>query len=256
MACVSSLTAVLADAVTMGHRSSGREVEHASALLGARGPWDRHTCDLAFWVAEHEHQRGLYGVARGLLERVLDARRRLLGESHPDTLTSMSNLASTLRAQGDLTGARWMHERVLDVRYRALGENHPDTLASRHNHALTLRAQGDLAGARGWLERVLEAGRRVLGEDHPDTLKSMSNLAEMLWAQGDFAGARGWNEFVLEARRRVLGEDHPETLASINNLAATLWAQGVSPARVDCRNACSRYGAGRSARITRTHSRA
>ena len=51
--------------------------------------------------------------------------RRVLGEEHPDTLTSMNNLAETLRAQGDHDGARQLQERVLEVRTRVLGEEHP-----------------------------------------------------------------------------------------------------------------------------------
>ena len=33
---------------------------------------------------------------------MLEVRRRVLGDEHPDTLTAMNNLAETLRAQGDL----------------------------------------------------------------------------------------------------------------------------------------------------------
>ena len=39
----------------------------------------------------------------------------------------MSNLAATLRAQGDLAGARALQEQVLEARRRVLGEEHPDT---------------------------------------------------------------------------------------------------------------------------------
>ena len=42
---------------------------------------------------------------RRLQERVLEVRTRVLGEEHPDTLASMSNLAVTLNALGDLEGA-------------------------------------------------------------------------------------------------------------------------------------------------------
>ena len=37
----------------------------------------------------------------------------------------MNNLAATLRAQGDLAGARKLHEEVLDIRRRVLGPEHP-----------------------------------------------------------------------------------------------------------------------------------
>ncbi len=73
---------------------------------------------------------------------------RLLGKEHPNTLTSMNNLAQTLYAQGDLAGARKLQEQVLEARARLLGKEHPNTLTSMNNLAQTLYAQGDLAGAR------------------------------------------------------------------------------------------------------------
>jgi hypothetical protein len=39
-------------------------------------------------------------AARDLDHDVLDRRRRILGEDHPDTLTSAANLAADLRALG------------------------------------------------------------------------------------------------------------------------------------------------------------
>ena len=168
----------------------------------------------------------LYTAARHIYERALAMNRDDLGEEHPDTLTSMGNLALTLRAQGDLAGARALQEHMLTVRRRVLGEEHPDTLTSMGNLALTLHAQGDLAGARALHEQVLTVRRLVLGEEHPHTLKSINNLAGTLQAQGDLSGARALQEHVLAVSRRVLGEEHPDTLPSMGNLAQTLQAQG------------------------------
>ena len=86
---------------------------------------------------------------------MLAIRRRVLGPEHPDTLTSMNNLAETLRAQGDLAGARKLQEETLAICRRVLGPEHPDTLTSMNNLAMTLRAQGDLAGARKLQEETL-----------------------------------------------------------------------------------------------------
>ena len=156
----------------------------------------------------------------------VDMDRKDLGDEHPETLTSMNNLALTLWNQGDLAGARKLQEQVLDARRRVLGEEHPTTLISMDNLALTLGNQGDLAGARRLQERVLEVHRRVLGEEHVQTLTTMSNLASTLWNQGDLAGARMLQERVLEVHRRVLGEEHPAKLTSMSNLALTLLDQG------------------------------
>ena len=42
--------------------------------------------------------RGEPGAARPMFERALTERRRMLGEDHPDILTSANNLARDLRA--------------------------------------------------------------------------------------------------------------------------------------------------------------
>jgi hypothetical protein len=67
--------------------------------------------------------------------------RRGLGEEHPDTLRSMSNLAGTLRKLGDLNGAAKLQDTVLTARRRVLGEDHPDTIVSMDDLAKTLRSQ-------------------------------------------------------------------------------------------------------------------
>lgn len=46
--------------------------------------------------------------------------RRVLGEEHLETLTSMNNLALTLEAEGDYAGARQLQEQVLEVSTRVL----------------------------------------------------------------------------------------------------------------------------------------
>ncbi len=57
-------------------------------------------------------------------------RRRVLGEDHPDTLISASNLAALLRAAGQVQAARELDEDTLARRRRILGEDHPDTQRS------------------------------------------------------------------------------------------------------------------------------
>src|SRR5258708_27940998 len=50
-------------------------------------------------LAQTVKAQGDLGRAHELHEQVLEARARLQGKEHPDTLTSMNNLAQTLRAQ-------------------------------------------------------------------------------------------------------------------------------------------------------------
>jgi len=50
--------------------------------------------------------------AAELHEKVLQAMRRTLGMEHPDTLTSMSNLAGTYQSLGQMKEAAELHEKV------------------------------------------------------------------------------------------------------------------------------------------------
>ena len=68
------------------------------------------------FTAEMLRQHGQPGNARQLQERVLQTSMQVLGEDHPHTLTSMTNLASTLSDLGNHTAALQLHRRVLEVR--------------------------------------------------------------------------------------------------------------------------------------------
>jgi hypothetical protein len=164
----------------------------------------------------------LYAESASWLRRVTEICRQELGNTHPDTLTSMNNLAHSLWQLGDLTGAQRLHEDVLAASRQVLGDEHPHTLTSIGNLALTLGARGDFAAAQTLQEQALEARRRVLGEEHLDTLTNMNNLAETLKLQGNLARACALHERILEVSRRTLGDDHPFTLTSMNNLASSL----------------------------------
>ena len=62
--------------------------------------------------------------------QVIETRKKVLGAEHPDTLTSMANLASTYRNQGRWKEAEELEVQVMEVSKKILGEEHPDTLTS------------------------------------------------------------------------------------------------------------------------------
>ncbi|KAA0585923.1 tetratricopeptide (TPR) repeat protein [Azospirillum lipoferum] len=231
-AAVRVMNRVMRDAADIRkHAALEPLIEHVRLLT--ESVEDAETAALLTSLDRYESEREVYSLAGTIWRRELEASQSLHGDEHPNTLTSMNNLAATLWNQGDLAGARELQEEVLAVRRRVFGGEHPDTLTAMNNLASTLWSQGDLAGARELQEQVLTVRRRALGEERPDTLTSMNNLAETLRSQGDLAGARELQEEVLAVSRRVLGDEHPNTLTSMNNLASTLWSQGdLAGARV------------------------
>jgi hypothetical protein len=73
---------------------------------------------------------------------MMETRKRVLGEEHPSTLTSIANLASTYKNQGRWKEAEELDMQVMETSSRALGERHPDTLSSMASLASTFRNQG------------------------------------------------------------------------------------------------------------------
>ena len=67
----------------------------------------------------------------------------MLGDDHPNTLTSANNLAADLRNLGEHQAARELDEDTLARRRRVLGDDHPDTLTSASNLAADLRDLGE-----------------------------------------------------------------------------------------------------------------
>jgi hypothetical protein len=65
-----------------------------------------------------------------LTEQVVQLRKTKLGEAHPDTLTSMHNLAVDYSEAGRRSEALQLAEHVVQLRKTKLGEDHPDTLTS------------------------------------------------------------------------------------------------------------------------------
>ncbi|PNH10349.1 Nephrocystin-3 [Tetrabaena socialis] len=164
--------------------------------------------------------------AEPLSRQALELRRRVLGEEHPDTASSVSSLASCIQDQGRYVEAEPLHPQALELQRQVLGEEHPDTASSINNLAGCIQEQGRYVEAEPLHRQALELRRQVLGEEHPDTASSINNLAGCIQEQGRYVEAEPLYRQALELRRRVLGEKHPDTASSINNLAICIQEQG------------------------------
>jgi hypothetical protein len=77
----------------------------------------------------------------------MGTRKRSLGEEHPDTPTSMANLASMYRNQGRWKEAEELHAKELKVCKRLLGEEHPDTLINMKQPCLHIEGTWPRCGS-------------------------------------------------------------------------------------------------------------
>ncbi|KAJ5330533.1 hypothetical protein N7476_000316 [Penicillium atrosanguineum] len=97
---------------------------------------------------------------------------------HPDTLSSMANLASTFWNQGRWSEAEQLQVQVMETRKTKLGADHPDTLSSMANLAFTWQYSGQNAEAINLLRYCLARQKQTLGLNHPQTLANSEALGE------------------------------------------------------------------------------
>ena len=166
-----------------------------------------------------DYAAGRYQQAIPLAQRALAIREKVLGPEHPDTATSLNNLAGLYRDTGAYTKAEPLYSRALAIREKVLGPEHPDTATSLNNLAELYRATGAYTKSEPLYSRALAIREKVLGPEHPDTATSLNNLAGLYVTTGAYEKAEPLYSRALAIREKVLGPEHPDTTTPLNNLA-------------------------------------
>ncbi|RYO93786.1 hypothetical protein DL763_004271 [Monosporascus cannonballus] len=158
----------------------GAYLSHVYAVLKCEGTGSRDErlarASLLHCAAGFLYYQGQWKDAEKLQVQATELRKEVLGEKHPDTLTSMGNLASTYCNQGRWKEAELLGLQVLETRKRVLGEEHPDTLTSMANLAFTWNSQGRLGDALALMQNCLDLQQRALGPNHPRTISNLSTM--------------------------------------------------------------------------------
>jgi hypothetical protein len=115
--------------------------------------------------------------------RALNGSEKALGPQHPDTLTSMAKLASTLWSQRWRKEAEDMEVQVMETRKRVLGQEHLDTPMAMGNLAFTLKSQSRNEEAISLMETCFQLRKQIIGGHHPDTESSLETLDD--WQMGN-----------------------------------------------------------------------
>ena len=105
-----------------------------------------------------------YAKAEPLLKEALEIRRKVLGREHPDTATSLNNLAELYQAMGDYAKAEPLFKEALEICQKVLGPEHPETAASLNNLALLEFDLGRSKEAGALARRASDAQHNLLSK--------------------------------------------------------------------------------------------
>ena len=110
---------------------------------------------------------GEYAKAEPLYQEALRIWQKVLGPEHPDTATSLNNLAALYQAMGEYAKAEPLFQEALRIRQKVLGPEHPDTATSLNNLAVLYEEMGEYAKAEPLFQEALQICRRFLGQNIP-----------------------------------------------------------------------------------------
>lgn len=164
-------------------------------------------------------------ASREHLVEALRLRRDHLGDEHPETLESMTLLATHYEAKGDLEPAENLRRRVLDAWRRTHGAEDPRTLDAMEGLANVLFLRGR-PGAVEMMRETVALKRRLLGPDAPSTISSEHGLASMLLDGDAVAEAESLHRRAYLSQGRISGSNARETHESADYLASALIRQG------------------------------
>lgn len=166
--------------------------------------------------------------AQKQLQGAVEKRKLALGGSNRDTLRTMRELATAMKAEGRFVDAETLLRSTLTGQQQALGPDHPDTFVTITVLAAVCDDQEKHLEAETLFLNLYQVQKRVLGPDHLDTFATLGNLARSYTVQGRHADAMKRRVEQLEGVRRVLGPGNPRTLVTMN-IAAQACEKGGMP---------------------------
>ena len=171
------------------------------------------------WLANAHKDMGHYDEAERLFLRCLEARERLLGFEHQDTLSIVNNLANLFSDLSRHEQAECLYHRCLSSSERLLGPEHPDSLTFMNNLGVLSCRKGDYKQAEDYYKRCLNARERLLGVEHPETITTLNNLGVLYSNTRKYCEAEFYLQRCLHSSEGLLGSEHPNTISTVENLA-------------------------------------
>jgi tetratricopeptide (TPR) repeat protein len=173
---------------------------------------------VATHLSLYYYAQGIFKSGEEWSERDLAISEKQLGPDHPDTGTSLNNLATLYKSMGRYEDAEPLYLRALAIKEKQLGPDHPSTGNSLNNLAALYKSMGRYEAAEPLYLRDLAIREHQLGPDHPDTGTSLNNLALLYYSTNRYSEAEPLFLRVYSIFLNCLGEDHPNTRTVIDNL--------------------------------------
>ena len=162
-----------------------------------------------------------------LADRLLESRRKLLGETHPDTFFAAGLLAIAYSNLNKLDEERAVLEFWAARSREALGDGHPATMQLLQPLVLVLFELGEKDSAEALIQRILDAARPYWADDTYESIRSEASCAQLLATARDVGQARNLARHAAERATRAFGAENPITRWALSALDMVMSANST-----------------------------
>jgi tetratricopeptide (TPR) repeat protein len=169
---------------------------------------------------------GDYDGAESAFREALKIDYAVYGDAHPEIATTLSNLALTQYAVGDIADAIAQMRTTLGMRREVLGSAHPDVASSALTLASWLTVEQEYEEAESLLAESDRIRRDVYGDEHPLMANTLVVKANLMLARERFDDALVLAESARDTLLMSLPNDHWRVAAAESAAGAALAGLG------------------------------
>jgi tetratricopeptide (TPR) repeat protein len=172
-----------------------------------------------------ERSRALMVQAEHLREAIYDARLRILGSEHYNTIQSAADLAWIYGKQGHTTKAIDIFITISPKIEEHLGENHANTLWTIKSLATLYQEAGRFMDAEVYYKKLLER-IESFGVKDRRVIAIQQNIGRIYALQGRMDEVIELLENLMQRMRLEMNDEDPRIFGTINNLASLYFDKG------------------------------
>ncbi len=185
------------------------------------------TClQLRLGIANCFKGRGDYAESERLYREAIPPLEAVLGRSHADVATELTNLAQVLRELGKTDEAERLLREAVDIYQSTKGPGHTHTASTIANLSALLLSLGRFEEAESLALDSIATLREKHGDRHPRLATALASLGSLYVREGKLAEGEQALREALKIRVELFGEGDARVAEGYNNLAVLLYQLG------------------------------